>query len=174
MSDRHPSCIHSTGHHNSMTQGSAASACTCEECSRYKVMPSSEQTSYSSRDLEQQPTTTMSSNSASRRGGDPFSNSTSTSSSSPPTTYLARRSSTVLSGSSSGSLTGDTATSPRMMQPAGFGLTSKTMKGGIISPPQRRSSLEFHNRERSFQQHSTACDCGGSGVGCGCSFTCSC
>ncbi|KAG0272950.1 hypothetical protein BGZ95_011247, partial [Linnemannia exigua] len=128
MSDRHPSCIHSTAHHNSMTQGSAASACTCEECSRYKVMPSSfsEQSSYSSRDLEQQPTTTMSSNSASRRGGDPYATSTSTSSSSPPTTYLTRRSSTGISGSSSGSLTGDTATSPRMMQPAGFGLASRT------------------------------------------------
>ncbi|KAF9910033.1 hypothetical protein EC991_007364, partial [Linnemannia zychae] len=155
MSDRHPSCIHSTTHHNSMTQGSAASACTCEECSRYKVMPSTlslEQQSYSSADLEQQPTTMMSSNTASRRTNDP---STATSSSSPPTTYLARRSSTVRS-TSSGSLTGtsgDTATSPRMMQPAGFGLASRT---GIISPPQRRSSVEFHNRERSFQQHSTA------------------
>ncbi|KAG0303058.1 hypothetical protein BGZ97_002055, partial [Linnemannia gamsii] len=123
MSDRHPSCIHSTAHHNSMTQGSAVSNCTCEECSRYKVMPSSfnEQSSAASNDLEQQHySISCSSNTASRR--DP--SSTSTSSSSPPTTYLARRSSTV-QNSSSGNQSGDTATSPRMMQPAGFGLASR-------------------------------------------------
>ncbi|KAG0051242.1 hypothetical protein BGZ89_003610 [Linnemannia elongata] len=171
MSDRHPSCIHSNVHHNSMTQGSAASACTCEECSRYKVMPfsSASEQSSASNDIEQQHyTVAVSSNTASRR--DP--SSTSTSSSSPPTTYLARRSSTNQS-SGFGNQSGDTATSPRTRQPAGFGLASRTSASGI-SPPQRRSSVEFHNRERSFQQHSTACDCGGSGVGCGCSYTCNC
>ncbi|KAG0290028.1 hypothetical protein BGZ96_006496 [Linnemannia gamsii] len=165
MSDRHPSCIHSTGHHNSMTQGSAASTCTCEDCSRYKVMPSFNEQFSASNDLEQQHySTSCSSNTDSRR--DPSSTATS---SSPPTTYLARRSSTVKNPNSANQ-SGDTATSPRM-QPAGFGLASRS---GGIGLPQRRSSLEFHNRERSFQQHSTACDCGGSGVGCGCAFTCDC
>ncbi|KAF9135316.1 hypothetical protein BGX30_011575 [Mortierella sp. GBA39] len=167
MSDRHPSCIHSTGHHNSMTQGSAASACTCEECSRYKVMPVSYEQFSAPNDLEQQHfSVSVSSNTDSRR--DP--SSTSTSSFPPQTTYLTRRSSNIQT-SSSGNQSGDTATSPRTRQPAGFG--SRTNASGI-SPPQRRSSLEFHNRERSFQQHSTACDCGGSGVGCGCSYTCNC
>ncbi|KAG9062518.1 hypothetical protein KI688_005433 [Linnemannia hyalina] len=37
-----------------MTQGSAASACTCEECSRYKVMPVSYEQFSAPNDIDQQ------------------------------------------------------------------------------------------------------------------------
>ncbi|KAF9921528.1 hypothetical protein FBU30_008407 [Linnemannia zychae] len=172
MSDSHPSCIHSTTHHNSMTQGSGPSSCICEDCSRYKARPSAPEQSSEYEQQQQFHPMSMSSNTDSRgrtTGGD---SSLATSASYPPTTYLPRRPSTVQnSGATSGMTSrGDGSLSPRTKQPAGFGPASAR----TAFVPQRRSSVEFHNRERSFQQHSTACDCGGSGVGCGCSFTCDC
>ncbi|KAI1303770.1 hypothetical protein EDD11_005309 [Mortierella claussenii] len=117
-----------------------SASCSCEECSRYKMPLQTEQSSATVTSLlQQQPNTAM-------MGGDCDRDSGATSSTSPPTTYLVRRASVA-----------NTASSPRM-QPAGFGSASAQM-----APHQRRASLEFHNRERSFQQHSTACDCKGSG-----------
>ncbi|KAG0080743.1 hypothetical protein BGZ93_002886, partial [Podila epicladia] len=139
-----------------------AGACSCEECGPYKIPIASsfseqasilqESTSYN---------TTMSNNS--QRSKD--SNATSMSTSSPSTTYLARRPSAPLPGTTTGNAFSGSnagATSPRMA-PAGFGSPMSTM----TNPHQRRSSFEYHNSERVFMQHSTACDCRGSGVGCG-------
>jgi len=163
MTDIHPSCVHSTTHHNTVSisnsQSGASGGCTCEDCARYKAppqQPSFEQSS-SFQDLHQQQYYTHSSSGSHDRNQ----SSNSTSSTSLPTTYLARRPSVVGA---------NTATSPRM-QPAGFGGGGSATQ---MATPHRRASLEFHNRERSFQQHSTACDCRGSGVGCGCAFTCDC
>ncbi|KAF9203849.1 hypothetical protein BGZ49_005971 [Haplosporangium sp. Z 27] len=137
------------------THSYAGSACcSCEECSRYKLPLQSEQSSVTQEMLKQQHAYTTSSAS----GG---LDNTATSATSPPTTYVVRRASVT-----------NSITSPKM-QPAGFGLGGSHMTTPMHLH-QRRSSLEFNNRERSFQQHSTACDCQGSGVGCGCSFTCEC
>ncbi|KAF9370278.1 hypothetical protein CPC16_003813 [Podila verticillata] len=163
--DRHPSCVHSLTHHNSMSMSSdQAGACSCEECGPYKMPitnPFSEQASV----LQGTSYNTTMSNTNNRSMG---SNATSMS---PPTTYLARRPSTNLAGATNMAAGGQGsagATSPRMA-PAGF--VSPVSMGHLH---QRRSSCEYSNAERVFMQHSTACDCRGSGVGCGCSFTCDC
>ncbi|KAI7817192.1 hypothetical protein BC939DRAFT_16229, partial [Gamsiella multidivaricata] len=161
--DRHPSCVHSTIHHNIISTSNLSSAvgsssCSCEECARYKLPPHSEQTpAISDQLLQQQQQRTMSS--TAEQDGDR----TGTSATSPPLTYLIRRSSVV-----------NTTASPKM-QPAGFGLGgSSSGSQRAKMQHQRRASVDFHNQERSFQQHSTACDCRGSGVGCECSYTCDC
>ncbi|KAF9175257.1 hypothetical protein BGX21_006545 [Mortierella sp. AD011] len=161
LSERHPSCVHSATLHHSMSISSESYAgsgsCSCEECSRYKLPLQSEQTSATDEMLLQHANTTASPTSSDR-------DSTATSSTLPPTTYVVRRASAS-----------NTVTSPKM-QPAGFGLggSSASQRSAQMYQPQRRASLEFNNRERSFQQHSTACDCRGSGVGCGCSYACNC
>ncbi|KAF9116879.1 hypothetical protein BGX27_008963 [Mortierella sp. AM989] len=160
FSERHPTCVHSAIHHNTMSisdQSYAGSiSCSCEECSRYKLPLQSEQSSAAYETLQQQYANTAANSASMDR------NSTATSSTSPPTTYFIRRTSAS-----------NTTTSPKMM-PAGFGLGGSSAMAAQMRQHQRRASLEFNNRERSFQQHSTACDCRGSGVGCGCSFTCDC
>lgn len=157
--DRHPSCVHSDLHHNVMSMYSAAASCSCEECARYKLPPQplSEQSSAID-EMQQQQHMNIPISTTTAAGLGRIITETSTTSS-PPTTYLARRLSTA-----------NSATSPKM-PPAGFGLSGGA---AYMQPHQRRASFEFHNRERSFQQHSAACDCQGSGVGCGCSFTCNC
>ncbi|KAF9957751.1 hypothetical protein BGZ70_009413 [Mortierella alpina] len=163
MNDNHPSCIHSRTMHNTMSMSNSHSAvtgsslCSCEECSRYKVpfqSLSPEQTSDIFDMLQQQNTNTAMSSAHDRSSSNNDSNTSATSATTPPTTYLARRPSTNTS-----------AISPKV---AGYGGAM------MMQPHQRRASFEFHNRERSFQQHSGSCDCKGSGVGCGCSFTCDC
>ncbi|KAF9425903.1 hypothetical protein BGZ76_003027 [Entomortierella beljakovae] len=157
ISERYPSCVHSATHHNTMSISDqshpGSSSCSCEDCSRYKLPTQTEQSSNTYEILQQQ------ANAIGRNTSNEM-NDIATSATSPPTTYLARRVSTS-----------NTVASPKMM-PAGFGLGGDSSPGHMYH--QRRASLEFNNRERSFQQHSTACDCRGSGVGCGCSFTCSC
>jgi len=162
MNENHPSCVHSTSHHNSVSisssQSASAGGCSCEDCAPFKApsqQPSEQLSSF--QDLQQQQHHTQA---APVGPHDRNPSSSSISSTSPPTTYLARRP----------SVPANSATSPRM-QPAGFGGGGSATQ---MSTPHRRASLEFHNRERSFQQHSTACDCRGSGVGCGCAFTCDC
>ncbi|KAI8348525.1 hypothetical protein B0O80DRAFT_179324 [Mortierella sp. GBAus27b] len=157
--DRHPSCVHSDLNHNIMSMyshHSAGTSCSCEECARYKLPlePVSEQSSAIDEMLQQQHVNMSMGTTSTRAPGLGRIDT-----SSPPTTYLARRPSTT-----------NSATSPKM-QPAGFGLSGGVPK---MQPHERRASFEFHNRERSFQQHSATCDCRGSGVGCGCSYTCSC
>ncbi|GJJ68094.1 hypothetical protein EMPS_00440 [Entomortierella parvispora] len=162
MNDIHPSCVHSTAHHNSVSisnsESAATGGCSCEDCAPFKA-PSRQQFSeqFSSLQDKQQQHHTQA---ASVGPLDRNQSATSTSSTTPPTTYLARRPSASF----------NSATSPRM-HPAGFGGGGSATQ---TATPHRRASLEFHNRERSFQQHSTACDCRGSGVGCGCAFTCDC
>ncbi|KAF9916573.1 hypothetical protein BX616_003420 [Lobosporangium transversale] len=150
INDRHPSCIHSASHHNTVSKDAGPPTCSCEECARYKIPPQSEQCSATDGTLEQQHANMATMSISSARDG----NINATSATSPPRTYLTRRASA--------------SASPRM-QPAGFG--SPTAQ---VAPHQRRASVEFHNRERSFQEHSTSCDCRGSGVGCQCSYTCDC
>ncbi|KAG0040274.1 hypothetical protein BGZ82_004061 [Podila clonocystis] len=168
--DRHPSCIHSLTHHNSFSMSSdQAGACSCEECGPYKIPIASSFSEQATILQESTPyNTTMPNNSQRYKG----SNATSMSTSTPPPAYLTRRPSMPLSGAATGNAYSGSnagATSPRMA-PAGFGSHMSAM----MQPHQRRSSFEYHNSERVFMQHSTACDCRGSGVGCGCSFTCDC
>ncbi|KAG0042903.1 hypothetical protein BGZ83_012051 [Gryganskiella cystojenkinii] len=169
MTDVHPSCIHSTSHHNTVSisnsQSASSGGCTCEECARYKAPPQAhnQEQSSSTQELRQQQNYTHST--GKNGGNDRIQSSTATA----PTTFIARRPSESGLGRSGGGSSGNSATSPRM-QPAGFGGDASAQ----TAPHQRRASLEFHNRERSFQQHSTACDCAGSGVGCGCAYTCDC
>ncbi|KAG0358100.1 hypothetical protein BG005_002747 [Podila minutissima] len=140
-----------------------AGACSCEECGPYKI-PIANSFSEQASILQESTSynTTMSNNSQRSKG----SNATNMSTSSPPTTYLARRPSAPLLGTT----TGNASSGSNAGAPAGFGSSMSAM----THPHQRRSSFEYHNSERVFMQHSTACDCRGSGVGCGCSFTCDC
>ncbi|KAF9585911.1 hypothetical protein BGW38_000067 [Lunasporangiospora selenospora] len=162
MTDFYPSCIHSTFNHNTVSlsgqsNSTDSSSCSCEDCSRYRAPLQSLSTI-------QEPTLGGGSSGADHVGAN-----VSTSSSAPQRTFLTRRTSSSTGSGFGFGGTMNSSTAPSISPkgaPAGF--------GAGIRPHQRRASVEYSNSERIFVQHSTACDCRGSGVGCGCSYDCSC
>ncbi|KAF9415648.1 hypothetical protein BGZ94_010438 [Podila epigama] len=168
----------------SMTSG-GADACTCEECSRFR-MPLAAASMEANIIHNNNNSNNNNSNRFTKfaegsegdgggrgraRGSGISADSTATSMSSPPTTYLARRPSAVNTTFSSsfgtgtgGGGGGNAGAGPMSASAAQRGIGGTAAMAMHHPLHQRRSSFEYSNSDRTFMQHSTACDCGGSGA----------
>ncbi|KAF9973268.1 hypothetical protein BGZ73_003494 [Actinomortierella ambigua] len=168
---RDPTCVHSKMPHNTMSFSSADApwSCPCEDCTMNRppanVLTDAEQRSFFGLSSSANGTTMMAP--LNITSAQPRSNGQNARAS--PTINTTTKPVAILRRSSSISQEGGPSSPTSAIR-------ERSLIGSTVmhSPPQRRSSFEYHDSGRVFMQHSSSCDCGGSGVGCACSYSCSC